>query len=77
MASLLANHPHDKHLRLPGFFAGPGWKKPQEDEFALMAMGARSPYRRIAFPNDGPSIWKCSTYGTFLRRTLPNWTAPL
>jgi hypothetical protein len=23
MASLLANHPHDKHLRLPGFFAGP------------------------------------------------------
>lgn len=30
-----------------------GWDRPQEDEFALMNMGARSPYRRIAFPENG------------------------
>lgn len=27
-----------------------GWDRPQEDEFALMNLGAPSPYRRIAFP---------------------------
>ena len=27
-----------------------GWDRPQEDEFALMNMGAPSPYRRMAFP---------------------------
>jgi len=30
-----------------------GWHEPQEDEFALCAMGVPSPYLRIAFPNDG------------------------
>ncbi|MEM9646300.1 MAG: sulfotransferase [Planctomycetota bacterium] len=29
-----------------------GWKRPQEDEFALMNLGVPSPYRRIAFPNE-------------------------
>lgn len=28
-----------------------GWSRPQEDEFALLTMGVRSPYRRMAFPN--------------------------
>jgi hypothetical protein len=27
-----------------------GWGRPQEDEFALLILGAPSPYRRIAFP---------------------------
>jgi len=27
-----------------------GWDRPQEDEFALVNLGAPSPYRRIAFP---------------------------
>ncbi|HBE66823.1 MAG TPA: sulfotransferase [Planctomycetaceae bacterium] len=27
-----------------------GWLKPQEDEFALMNLGAKTPYTRIAFP---------------------------
>jgi hypothetical protein len=27
-----------------------GWHRPQEDEFALVNMGAPSPYRRMAFP---------------------------
>ncbi len=28
-----------------------GWERPQEDEFALCALGLRSPYLTIAFPN--------------------------
>ena len=31
-----------------------GWDRPQEDEFALLNLGLPSPYRRIAFPNNGP-----------------------
>lgn len=30
------------------------WDRPQEDEFALCLLGARSPYRTIAFPNHLP-----------------------
>lgn len=33
-----------------------GWNLPQEDEFALMNLGAPTPYLRIAFPNNG-SPW--------------------
>ncbi|MHA1559125.1 MAG: sulfotransferase family protein [Alphaproteobacteria bacterium] len=29
-----------------------GWDKPQEDEFGLLATGARSPYEVMLFPND-------------------------
>lgn len=31
-----------------------GWERPQEDEFALCMLGQPSPYRTIAFPNNGP-----------------------
>jgi hypothetical protein len=31
-----------------------GWNKPQEDDFALMAMGLPSLYRQVAFPNSPP-----------------------
>lgn len=31
-----------------------GWDQPQEDEFALLNLGAPSPYRRIAFPHTAP-----------------------
>ena len=31
-----------------------GWDRPQEDEFALLALGLPSPYRRLAFPNQPP-----------------------
>lgn len=31
-----------------------GWKKPQEDEFALCALGRPSPYWTLAFPNHPP-----------------------
>ncbi|MBI1899823.1 MAG: sulfotransferase [Planctomycetia bacterium] len=36
-----------------------GWNRPQEDEFALMAMGEPSPYFTIAFPNHPP---QCQEY---------------
>jgi hypothetical protein len=32
-----------------------GWDRPQEDEFALVNMGAASPYRRMAFPRTSPA----------------------
>jgi omega-hydroxy-beta-dihydromenaquinone-9 sulfotransferase len=31
-----------------------GWSRPQEDEFALVAMGAPTPYYRMAYPNEPP-----------------------
>ena len=31
-----------------------GWHRPQEDEFALLSLGAPTPYQRMAFPNDRP-----------------------
>ncbi len=31
-----------------------GWERPQEDEFALLALGAPTPYLRLAFPNQPP-----------------------
>ncbi len=31
-----------------------GWDRPQEDEFALLTLGAPTPYFRMAFPNDPP-----------------------
>ncbi len=31
-----------------------GWQQPQEDEFALLTLGAHTPYRRMAFPNEPP-----------------------
>jgi hypothetical protein len=33
-----------------------GWDRPQEDEFALVNMGAPSPYRRMAFPKTSPAV---------------------
>ncbi len=32
------------------------WELPQEDEFALLALGALSPYLNIAFPNEPPQF---------------------
>ncbi len=31
-----------------------GFQRPQEDEFAILALGAPTPYARMAFPNDAP-----------------------
>jgi omega-hydroxy-beta-dihydromenaquinone-9 sulfotransferase len=49
-----------------------GWTLPQEDEFALMSLGAASPYTLIAFPNEKPSIDTLAT-ATFPADQLPRW----
>jgi hypothetical protein len=36
-----------------------GFTRPQEDEFALCAMGAPTPYSRMAFPNDPYDYSEC------------------
>lgn len=33
-----------------------GWKLPQEDEFALLALGLSSPYTKVAFPREDADI---------------------
>jgi len=33
-----------------------GFERPQEDEFALVALGAPTPYTRMAFPNNEPEF---------------------
>lgn len=33
-----------------------GWRRPQEDEFALLNMGVPSPYRRMAFPATSSAV---------------------
>jgi hypothetical protein len=63
------------------------WDLPQEDEFALLALGAPSPYLSIAFPNEPPQFseyyeldelpadqyarWQ-QTWTEFLRRLIWN-----
>lgn len=37
------------------------WDLPQEDEFALLALGAPSPYQSIAFPNEPQRFDACCT----------------
>ena len=32
-----------------------GWDRPQEDEFALLTLGAPTPYLRMAYPEDPPA----------------------
>ena len=32
-----------------------GWDRPQEDEFALLTLGAPTPYQRMGFPNEPPA----------------------
>lgn len=49
-----------------------GWKLPQEDEFALMCLGAVSPYTRIGFPKDSPEIASLSST-TFPADKLEYW----
>jgi len=50
-----------------------GWARPQEDEFALLTMGARSPYRRMAFPNNGPVDMEYFDMDDLTARELDAW----
>lgn len=54
-----------------------GWDRPQEDEFALLSLGLPSPYRRMAFPNQG---WVDSDYLDFEGvedEAIQHWLASL
>src|SRR5207249_345241 len=50
-----------------------GWERPQEDEFALCLLGVRSPYRRIAFPNQGNRNSDPLDLTRFDNRELMEW----
>ena len=49
-----------------------GWKLPQEDEFALMALGSPTTYRRIAFPRQEVELDTLSSR-TFPPEQLQRW----
>jgi hypothetical protein len=54
-----------------------GWDRPQEDEFALVNMGAPSPYRRIAFPASGGDRPTALDVTTLPPAELDRWKATL
>jgi hypothetical protein len=50
-----------------------GWKRPQEDEFALCMMGQPSPYLTIAFPNRPPQGGDYFDLEQLPPRALASW----
>ena len=54
-----------------------GWDRPQEDEFALMNMGAPSPYRRMAFPATSPAVPEALDLAGLSAADRTRWQAAL
>jgi hypothetical protein len=54
-----------------------GWGRPQEDEFALAAMGEPSPYWTIAFPNHAPQCQEYLDMEGVPPEALKRWTGTL
>jgi hypothetical protein len=54
-----------------------GWDRPQEDEFALMNLGAPSPYRRIAFPHTSSVKPEALDITKLNQRDLDRWKETL
>ncbi|MFM7206620.1 MAG: sulfotransferase family protein [Planctomycetaceae bacterium] len=54
-----------------------GWSRPQEDEFALMNMGAPSCYRRMAFPATGADEPEALDLTTLPPAELDRWKRAL
>ena len=54
-----------------------GWDRPQEDEFALMNLGAPSPYRRIAFPHTSSVKPEALDITKLNQRDLGRWKKTL
>jgi len=54
-----------------------GWDRPQEDEFALMSLGAPSCYRRIAFPVSSPARPEALDLTTLPPAELDRWKRTL
>jgi hypothetical protein len=52
-----------------------GWDRPQEDEFALMNLGAPSPYRRMAFPHTASNEPVALDVQMLDAAELSNWQA--
>ena len=50
-----------------------GWQLPQEDEFALMNLGAPSPYLRIAFPQTQPKLFEYLNMDGLSDKDRQNW----
>ncbi len=50
-----------------------GWDRPQEEEFALMNMGAPSVYRMAAFPNHGPTDLDSLDFQGWNERQVREW----
>jgi hypothetical protein len=50
-----------------------GWHRPQEDEFALVNMGAPSPYRRMAFPVTSPPRPEALDLATLSPADMERW----
>jgi len=54
-----------------------GWDRPQEDEFALMNLGAPSCYRRIAFPFSSPDHPEALDLTTLPAAEVERWKRSL
>ncbi|MFM7412963.1 MAG: sulfotransferase family protein [Planctomycetota bacterium] len=54
-----------------------GWDRPQEDEFALMNLGAPSCYRRIAFPISSPDHPEALDLTTLPAAEVEHWKRSL
>ncbi len=54
-----------------------GFDHPQEDEFALLVLGMPSPYRRIAFPNQGPVDLDYLDFDGVPQEDVDRWLAAL
>lgn len=54
-----------------------GWDRPQEDEFALVNLGLPSPYRRLAFPAEGPVDMDHLDFQGVSEPALEDWIATL
>jgi len=54
-----------------------GWDRPQEDEFALMNLGAPSPYRRMAFPVTSPDRPEALDLATLPAADVERWKRTL
>ncbi len=50
-----------------------GWNRPQEDEFALLNLGAPSIYETVAFPNHGPAGLDSLDFSRFSERQIETW----
>lgn len=54
-----------------------GWDRPQEEEFALLNLGAPSIYRTLAFPNHGPVDLDSLDFSGYSNQQIEEWKKTL